>query len=742
MGFKNSTAFGWLTSNIMQEATSLANAMPSEWTNIGGIIDGVKKKTIIAWFKTFDQYTTNGISQTKWLCQEYNRSNGKTGIDRREVFVDQENDNNDDWDASAIAAFKSSTTVIKTSEYDEGEETDEEINEKLLKSAKSQSGNYNINRDVDIDVETLLVKYMEDYNLGDIVQVDDGHNTLQTYMITGCIISNDTNDGMIIVPEFEKYEIIPPGYMRVEYIRVSNMLLPIRYCPSENLFITNSDMDYKTSFPDIGPKTISLPQPGGFDNGYNGYINGIINERRSKWTEFEFEGAYNQYEKPSGQSSDLKDNFALLSAIGYENAYGEHLLPYALISSKINKPLRLGYPGNIYNGSALYTGDRYFYQFIGDFSTRTFLYYDENEHKNVYGMYACPGLGIKWETTKANITTSSYINAVYRVEDDSKVHTFYLNKAIEDYSVGINNRLGSGHSPLLKYSLSYVDSKDRCLSKRPQFQFAFVVGYNDWYYYQMSDWEYGEDGTSSYNTMQYNPWSTGGMIEESSIAGLTPLETEEFRKYVFLTQEVDDENTGLWQGAGAYGQIPFNITNTDFNKYRNNSSYRYMILGGYAYKDVEDNLIWQANSLLSYNDFNNGVYVKELKVYEYESSHRIYHYSKYQRNSDDAVVNTWCHKWNGVYSGPDPCSQWDFQNRQSGSENVDLSSRKLTHDYVPVKYVDYGDKEPENIEIYGLYDLIDNVFIPVNYCPDAEIFGEIRNSHATFIEAGGEVPKY
>lgn len=770
IGFKFSTSYGWLTSNILREATSIANAMPGSWSDalkdiIGGLTDNITKTAILAWFKTFDQYTTSGVSQTKWLCQEYNRANGKTGLDRREVFVEQENDNDDDWDASAIAAFKSSTTIIKTNSYQDDEDSDEEINEKLLKSAKKQSGNYNIQRDVDVELEYMLLTYKKDYDLGDIVQVDDGHNTLKVYMITGCTISNDTKDGRIMVPEFSMYDIIPPGYIQLEYLRVSNMLLPVRYCPSEDAYGTNMNLNFKTAFPDIGPTTVVLPSDSTAPEsdpkiGYRGYIDGVINERRSTWTEFELEGGYIKMQHSSSQQDqNLKTTFALISAVGLGDNNGNHIMPYCLLSAENDlPPLTLGYPSK--RGSSVPVipeGEtpkpRYFYQFIGDYSAKQYLARTGSD----YGFVSCPGIGIKWEKTRSEII-NNYLDAIYKVADDSNSHLFCLNKAIESKSTRIE-ALYPYRSPALKYSFSYIDDEEYCLAKRPQFQYSFVVGDNIWYYVQISDWEYGDkvDAVMSYNTYDNNPWTLAiNQNDFSELSFFTPESGETYTKYIFLSSEYDtmypntDKKILSKQGMGAYGQIPFNIDNVENNGYYNNSYYRYVVLGGYAERrqniNSSDTIEWNM-----YDDVVNGVYIKHLKIYEYESSHRIYHYSEYERDismvpnyttDPTQPVRTWCHKWNGVYPGENPCSSSDFRNAQSGSENVDLSSRKLTHDYVPVKYTDYGDKEPENAEIYGLYDLIDNVFIPVNYCPDAEIFGEIRNSHAAFIDAGGEVPKY
>ena len=59
----------------------------------------------------------------------------------------------------------------------------------------------------------------------------------------------------------------------------------------------------------------------------------------------------------------------------------------------------------------------------------------------------------------------------------------------------------------------------------------------------------------------------------------------------------------------------------------------------------------------------------------------------------------------------------------------DLSTRKLVHEYVPVVYSEAGNDVIKE-EKYGLYDIIDRIFIPINW-------GD--NENATFIEAGGEI---
>lgn len=776
-GFKSSTAFGWLTPTILREATSAANSLVPEsggtWPSIGGVAGTVSKTAIQLWFRTFDAYTKES-TLTKWLCQTYDRSNRATGLDRREVFVDQENEDNNDWDASAINSWRANTTLITTNSYDD-EDSDEEINEKLMTSARKQSGQFNEVRDVDVDIDYTAYTYKKDYDIGDIVQVDDGYENLDSYMVNAVVISNDTTDGEKIVPEFTRYFLIPKSYMPLEYIRVANMLLPVIFSPRENIANSDNTMNWGEVQPDIGPD---------IKYGYSGYIDEIFWERRSKWTEFEFDGKYDIRIKSDSSYEPLKNNFALLSAIGYsisvKNEYGnksdyEDLLSYALISSKIVHPLRLGRNGQAAEGAGYLSTGRYFYQFMGDHAALKIITPDMTSYSY---WYSTPGIGIKWEKPESEIQadkrkgylTTKYLDCIYRKADDSLRHTFYLNKAITDTSTIINNTCGDDRQ--LKYSVSYIDEDtvSNRLAKKPQFQFVFPYDSANSYYRQMSDWDYGHnydqwgdpyDYSVNYNdaynnpgnVYENNPWnrilyvnnslSDWDPDDQTALANIRSY----YQKHISLTYS----GTNAPQ-EGAYGQVSFNHTSIDeWVSYKNviymspynNSSYRYMILGGFAYLNrVSDgssytqSIVWHSSDNRNeYSDLNNGVVVYRLKVYEYESSYRDYRWSEYKRDGENQVDTPLLR-----FDAANP-STTSFMHTESGVENVDISTRHLAHDYIPVKYIDVGDSKPEDIEVYGLYDTVEQVFIPVNFCPNPQLFGEDRNSNATFIEAGGEIAR-
>lgn len=773
-GFKGSTAYGWLTPTILQEATSGANSMPSSWS-IQGLASSVTKKAIVLWFKTFDAYTSNS-SMTKWLCQTYDRSNKESGLDRREVFVEEENNQDDDWDASAINAWRASTTIIKTNSYDDEEDSDEKVNERLLSSARKQSAQFDKIRNVDVDIEPYAYEYRSEYDLGDIVQVDDNHGNLDSYRINAVTISNDTTDGEKIIPEFVRYYSIPKAYTQLEYLRVANMLLPVIFSPRENIANSDDQMNWDTTQPDIGPD---------ITKGYSGYIDEIFWERRSKWTEFEFDGKYDVRVKSDSSFEPLKNNFALLSAIGYNitvpNKYGnesdsEDLLSYALISSRIDHPLMLGRNGQAANGEQTIDedGTRYFYQFMGDHARCEVQTGDMHTY---YTWYTTPGIGIKWEKPESEIqadvlkgySSTKYIDAIYRKQDDSLRHVFYLNKAILDTSSIASSQYGDQR--LLKYSVSYIDSDadTNRLAKKPQFQFIFPYDESNSYYRQISEWDYGHnynqyeqpyDYNTSYNNAynnpgnvyQNNPWNRVIYVnnediefqpeDKTALANITSY----YRKYVSLTYS----GTNAPQ-EGVYGQVSFNhvsidewtsYKNTSYINPWNNSTYRYMVLGGFAYlrrsssgSGYTQSIIWHSSdNTYEYSDLNNGVVIYRLRVYEYDSSYRDYRWSEYERDSDSTKVTTQLLKFN-------KSSTSDFRNVESGSENVDISTRHLVHDYIPVKYTDTGDSKPDDNEIYGLYDVVQQEFIPVNFCPNAQLFGETTNSNASFIEAGGEITR-
>ena len=84
---------------------------------------------------------------------------------------------------------------------------------------------------------------------------------------------------------------------------------------------------------------------------------------------------------------------------------------------------------------------------------------------------------------------------------------------------------------------------------------------------------------------------------------------------------------------------------------------------------------------------------------------------------------------NTIYSRPNTVVEGYSGQDDINAYYPDLSTRKLVHEYVPVRYIEGGNDIPKEEE-YGLYDLVDRIFIPINW-------GE--NNAATFIQAGGEI---
>lgn len=339
-GFKESTAAGWLTTPILKQAINDLN-------NINFNI--LERSGIQAWFKTLDKYTDNR-NQKRWLCQTYEYDTNNVGLNRKEIFVEEDNSDSDEWNASAINSFQSSTATISLDD-EEDEESDEKINERLMESARKQSGNYRKKRDVDVSLELNNFKYLSNeqngYNLGDIIQIDDGWGNQDQYIITGVTISNDTSSGFKTIPELERFEMIPKQYRQLDFLQVANMILPAKF----NRHFTGEQSAKDINLPPnvyFGSKKIDgVPE----DNPPIGNINDIKNETIGVVTDIECDLAYVQKETTSGEPEPLSDCFALISAIGSQgrsftidptlgnyNPYDEINIPFALITHKYNGP--------------------------------------------------------------------------------------------------------------------------------------------------------------------------------------------------------------------------------------------------------------------------------------------------------------------------------------------------------------------------------------------------------------------
>lgn len=243
--FKESTAFGWLTTDFLKEAKAQAKAKLA--TSVIGV---AQYGAMLAWFSNLDRYTAT-YSQVKWLCgTHFTGEPGCEGLDRREQFVDEEAEDDKDWDTSDIMSWKQQTNIVKVGE-DKSEESDEDIVKRLTASAIKQSGQYRQKHEVDAKCNGDVTKYRVDYNLGDVVQVDDEHGVIESYMITGVAVTNDVSKGEQAIPSFEKYSRIPSNYTELEYLSVSNMILPVVYNPrpSVNTSVDTEDVkNKKTDF--------------------------------------------------------------------------------------------------------------------------------------------------------------------------------------------------------------------------------------------------------------------------------------------------------------------------------------------------------------------------------------------------------------------------------------------------------------------------------------------------------------
>lgn len=837
--FKGSTAYGWLTQLVLREGTEAANAMDgaSSWTDIAGYGGTITKTAILLWFRTFDAYTGDK-TMTKWLCQEYVRNNFETGIDRKEVFVDQDNKDNDEWDASAINAWRQSTMLIKVNSYDD-EESDEEINARLLESARKQSGQFNKTREVDIDAETDELEYMNDYELGDIVQVDDGHGSLETYMITGVVISSDTTDGDKVVPEFKKYTLIPEAYKPLEFIAVANMILPVIFSPRENVANSDDSLNYGEYEPNFGPR---------IGHGYDGYVDEIFWERRSKVTEINFDGGYIRYTDQNGKLNDYKPNFAMISAIGFEqrqiagwqlpisastykelyNVTTRSLMPFVVLNSVCKWPLKLGANG-IATPEYSYVKDtqgeiiednysqnynpnsRHIIQYMGD-NYEGYLG-GEDIHEYWEATY-CPGASINFYNSGSDtydmISNENSIENLYYtfrdlpsgINNSLQYHSFVLNR--------INNELGPQNGwnsdYIFTYSISSIDNNQT--AKRPQYEYSFPyrsvrIGpyYGEYKNYTgyVDSWEYdygygGDSGT--FNNSDHLPWNMSNNRDYALInyaaygyenknvdpetgkitySGKQFIYTNDTQELIFVPARVGSTTVGNSPQSGAYGQISFDhteisdVTNSyakDF-KIKNNSNYRYLVLGGLAYiLEERDGLtlnspktykiIWHSGDIKSettdrdtgytsveynveYGDIQNGVTIRSLQVYEYDSSYRCIRWSSVQRNNPGETSTTERLSF-GSYD-PNYHGHAKFTYAEAGSENPSIESRRLVHNYVPVEYVDVGDIKLTDVEKYGLYDTIEQIFIPVNNNPLVSAGFSGSNDMAKLIRAGGEIAR-
>lgn len=271
--FVDSTAFGWLNTKILSRAIEILNT--AEWDGIAG---KVEKRQVKSAFNGLDQYTST-YSQTKWLCATYSKSSLLTGLDRKEVFVDEENDDDDDWTNSKMVAWANSTELVTDTE--EEEEDDDKILERLDKTAKKRAGEYVETKEITVKMDSTELVYKVDYDLGDIIQVDDSYGNSEEKIISEVCVSDDTKNGPMILPTFNEYHKLPSAYRQLDFIKVANMKLPVKFNRSTNMF---QDMDNA----ELGSDGVIDAGAPFWDVEKDGYhIKNITVARNFKWTELE-----------------------------------------------------------------------------------------------------------------------------------------------------------------------------------------------------------------------------------------------------------------------------------------------------------------------------------------------------------------------------------------------------------------------------------------------------------------------
>lgn len=774
-GFKDSTAYGWLTTNILNQAIQDLN--DSKWGDdglINGVIKNTEKWTVSLWFKTIEQYTRNG-NMKRWLCQTYINNSLEIGLDRREVFVEEEKDNSDDWNASAITQWAANTKVIKTDDVDD-EDSDEKINERLKESARKQAGDYRKQHDVDADCESETMEYLGDitqnpnsYGLGDIVQVDDGRGNVDKKIISSVTIADDTSGGLKVVPTFSEYTLIPKDYRQLDWIQVANMILPVEFNKIANASNTMVDANFKpTNYG--GPNQDEISQ-----NVSPKYITSIYNEIAGKVTEVSLKATY--VHDPKDITKPLKENISLISAIGQvesnygsgHNRHGGIYIPMMLCATK-NTYLTDFDLRNAERLSSSFRNDYLLCVRLGEFteysqttpndlSYNKFLGLGYKYRPNYYDTHESQG-----QNTFNNLFYSKTISAF-----EDRVYDFSINK-INESDLRMHGDLPTTISNKKKkvlYSESSVGND--ILMNKPQCE-----------KYLLSKWSIGPetDYTLNINGIEGSPTLDDGYailvspISYLSIAGLTYTldNTSIYGIYGSgYNKEFAIDDTGGFSigekykakdvylyGYKNYGQLYYNYSVPEFKQIGglsdqieiNTHTYRSnLVLGGFAvicYENGEllDNELYFSNNSFEdegvwinydgshmppladegYGDTENGVRIYSLEVYEYNSSSRL---CQYEMKSERFMNN---------FYGPH-----EIVNKNDtlfNSENPDIKSRRLVHRYIPVEYIGANQDEVSNEERFGLYDTVEQMYVPVNWKWAMEGSAS-KNDQATLINYGG-----
>lgn len=164
---------------------------------------------------TLNSYST-ASSRVKYLYET--SSQIRSGLDRREVYVEKRDDT-EKWSEEKAAAFSAGSNNVTMLKSDSDlEETDEQTLIKLKKTADTALGEYKIETDVSAELDDIgTFRFNVDFFLGDIVEVDDGLNNRVKMFVKEFSISDD-DTGITKTPVFEKYNPIPERFSKLHYI--------------------------------------------------------------------------------------------------------------------------------------------------------------------------------------------------------------------------------------------------------------------------------------------------------------------------------------------------------------------------------------------------------------------------------------------------------------------------------------------------------------------------------------------